>query len=164
MASASSGVSSLRVRISSVGRPKVKGSRWKAKIIFEPRLAIIWLTLSFNPRTIDEMPMTTATPITMPSTVRDERSLLLRIVSTAMFSPSPSSPLTCMLRLKPQRRYRIQHRCPFRGIDPKKYSDTRRYQPSRRHRPELDFRGHADRQRDDFSEGNADHNPNRTAK
>src|ERR1700731_300324 len=89
---ASSKVSSLRVRISSVGRPKVKGSRWKAKMIFEPRLLITWLTLSFRPRTIDEIPMTTATPITMPSTVSDERSLLLRIVSTAMFRPSPSSP------------------------------------------------------------------------
>ena len=35
-------------------------------------------TLSLSPRTIDDIPMTTATPITMPSTVRDDRSLLLR--------------------------------------------------------------------------------------
>src|ERR1035441_8475728 len=62
---ASSKVSSLRVRISSVGRPKVKGSRWKAKMMLEPRLLMTWLTLSFKPRTIDEIPMTTATPITM---------------------------------------------------------------------------------------------------
>ena len=72
----------------------MKGSMWKAKMIFEPRLLMTWLTLSFSPRTIDEIPMTTATPITMPSTVSDDRILLLRIVSTAMFSPSPSSPLT----------------------------------------------------------------------
>src|SRR6202158_2591607 len=63
-------------------------------MIFEPRLLMTWLTLSFRPRTMDEIPMTTATPITMPSTVSDERSLLLRIVSTAMLRPSPSSPLT----------------------------------------------------------------------
>src|SRR5208283_4328016 len=63
-------------------------------MILEPRLVMTWLTLSFKPRTIDEIPITTATPMTMPSTVSDERILLLRIVSTAMFSPSPSSPLT----------------------------------------------------------------------
>jgi len=66
-------------------------------MILEPRLVMTWLTLSFSPRTIDEIPMTTATPITMPSTVSDERNLLLRIVSTAMFRPSPSSPLTNIL-------------------------------------------------------------------
>src|SRR5258708_27880318 len=63
-------------------------------MIFAPRLVMTWLTLSFSPRTIDEIPTTTATPNPMPSTVSDERSLLLRIVSTAMFRPSPSSPLT----------------------------------------------------------------------
>src|SRR6266852_5218884 len=104
MAMASSKVSSLRVRISSVGRPKVKGYRWKAKMILDPRLVMTWLTLSFRPRTIDEIPMTTATPITMPSTVRDERSLLLRMVSTAMFRPSPSSPLTSIASKPSHRR------------------------------------------------------------
>jgi len=35
--------------------------------MFDPMLLIMLLTLSFNPRTIDEMPMTTATPITIPA-------------------------------------------------------------------------------------------------
>jgi hypothetical protein len=43
-----------------------------------------WVTLSFNPRTTDEMLITTATPITIPSTVSAERILLLRIVSSAI--------------------------------------------------------------------------------
>ena len=34
---------------------------------------------------MEETLITTATPITIPSTVNDERSLLLRIVAVAMF-------------------------------------------------------------------------------
>src|SRR5208283_1998699 len=69
--------------------------------MLEPRLLMTWLTLSLRPRTMDEIPMTTATPITMPSTVSDERILLLRIVSTAMFRPSPNSPLMCIRGQEP---------------------------------------------------------------
>ena len=90
IASASSKVSSLRVRNSSVGRPKVIGM-WKAKMMFDPMLLIMLLTLLFRPRTIDEIPMTTATPMTMPSTVRPERILLLRMVASAIVMISPNS-------------------------------------------------------------------------
>ena len=71
---------------------------WKAKIIFDPMLLIMPLTLSLRPRTIEEMPMTTATPMTMPSTVRPERILLLRMVSSAIVMISPNSLLPTMIR------------------------------------------------------------------
>ena len=48
-------------------------------------------TLSFRPRPIEETPITAATPMTIPSTVSDDRSLLLRIVSVAMWTISPIS-------------------------------------------------------------------------
>ena len=57
------------------GRPKVIGM-WKAKMMFDPMLLIMLLTLSLSPRTIDEIPMTTATPMTMPSTVRPGAQLV----------------------------------------------------------------------------------------
>ena len=59
-------------------------------------LATSWRTFSSSPRTMDETPMTTATPITMPSTVSDERSLLLRMVSVAICTISPNSPFCIM--------------------------------------------------------------------
>ena len=66
-----------------LGRPpEGERLRWKAKMMFEPMLLIDLRTLLVQARvTTDEMPITTATPITMPSTVSAERSLLLRIVS-----------------------------------------------------------------------------------
>ena len=64
---------------------------WKAKMMFDPMLLIMLLTLLLRPRTIDEIPMTTATPMTMPSTVRPERSLLLRMVASAIEMISPNS-------------------------------------------------------------------------
>ena len=69
---------------------------WKAKIIFDPMLLIMLLTLSLSPRTTDEIPMTTATPMTMPSTVSPERSLLPRMVASDMAMISPNSLLPIM--------------------------------------------------------------------
>ncbi len=60
-------------------------------MMFDPMLLIMPLTLSLRPRTMEEIPMTTATPITMPSTVRPERSLLLRMVASAIAMISPNS-------------------------------------------------------------------------
>ena len=68
----------------------------EAKMTFEPMLLTNLSTLSSSPRPIEETPMTTATPITMPSTVSAERSLLLRIVSVAIRRISPNSPLRIM--------------------------------------------------------------------
>src|SRR5215831_5647976 len=72
-------------------RPNVKKSRWNTKITFDPMLATSWRTLSSSPRPIEDTPMTTATPITIPSTVNPERSLLLLMVSVAMWTISPNS-------------------------------------------------------------------------
>jgi len=57
--------------------------------MLDPRLLMTWLTLSLRPRTTEEMPITTATPITMPSTVSADRILLVRIVSSAIWTTSP---------------------------------------------------------------------------
>jgi len=57
------------------------------------------LTLSSKPRPMEETPITMATPITIPSTVKDERVLLLRIVSVAICTISPNSSLLSMEEL-----------------------------------------------------------------
>ena len=62
-------------------------------MMFEPMLPTMLRTLSSRPRPMEETPMTMATPITIPSTVSDERSLLLRIVSVAIWTISPNSSL-----------------------------------------------------------------------
>ena len=54
-------------------------------------LLIMPLTLLLRPRTMDEIPMTTATPMTMPRTVRPDRSLLVRMVASAIAIISPNS-------------------------------------------------------------------------
>src|SRR5215472_15908762 len=56
-----------------------------------PTVASRSRTLSSRPRPIEETPITTATPITMPRTVNPERSLLVRMVSTAICRISPNS-------------------------------------------------------------------------
>src|SRR6266478_6514611 len=57
------------------------------------------LTLSFNPRTMDEIPITTDTPMTIPSTVNPDRILLPRRVSNAMRKISRYSPSRIMISL-----------------------------------------------------------------
>jgi hypothetical protein len=47
------------------------------------------ITLVFRPLTKEEIPMTTTTPMTMPNTVSEERSLLSRNVATAILNISP---------------------------------------------------------------------------
>ncbi len=84
IAMASSRVSSLRVSISVVGRPKVNTSMWNAKMMSEPMSFTMFSTLEFRPRTTDEIRITIMTPMTMPSTVRPERILFLAMVSSAM--------------------------------------------------------------------------------
>ena len=43
---------------------------------FDPMLATSWRTLSSRPRPIEDTPITTATPITIPSTVRRRAQLV----------------------------------------------------------------------------------------
>src|ERR1700686_379553 len=119
--------------------------------MFDPMLATNSRTFSSSPRPIEETPMTTATPITMPSTVNAERNLLLRIVSAAMRKISPNSPLRIisfgcrlpeagsrkLLHFKPQCHDRIQQRSLARGIDSKKHSYARGHQQSGANGPQL---------------------------
>src|SRR6266498_4484476 len=117
-------------------------------MMFDPILLIMLLTLSLSPRTIDEIPITTVTPITMPSTVRPERSLLLRMVPRAIWIISPNSLLpTCIkwivpLQFEPQGRDRIEGCRLSRGIHSKEYAYTGGDDQTSRHRPKLDYRWH----------------------
>ncbi len=58
-------------------------------MMLEPMDWMAPVTLSLRPRTTEEMPMTTATPITTPRMVSPERSLFLRMVSQAMRTITP---------------------------------------------------------------------------
>src|SRR5579864_8674056 len=125
-------------------------------------LATSWRTLSSSPRPIDDTPITTATPMTIPSTVNAERSLLLRIVSVAIRTISsnslfriivrrpasgvdPDSPFGFVgpkgakrsLHLKAQRNNRVQLGRFAGRVDPKKYSYGGCDHQSRSHCPQL---------------------------
>ena len=73
----------MRVSISVVGLPVKTGKR-KTKRMFEPSELTRFWTFELRPLTTDEMTMTVMTPMTMPRMVSEERSLLVRRVSSAM--------------------------------------------------------------------------------
>src|ERR1700732_3966538 len=123
-------------------------------MMFEPMLLTMLRTLSSRPRPMEETPMTMATPITIPSTVSDERSLLPRIVSVAIWTISPNSSLRIIsLHLEAQGDNRIQFCCFACGIDSKEHSHTGRHNQSRCHCPQFDSGGHADQQGNRFGDG-----------
>jgi putative ABC transport system ATP-binding protein len=80
-ASASSTVSSIRWSFS----PSLPGGRYSWRwSVFAPRPWIWLMTIPVSPWMIPWTAITTATPITMPMTVRNERSLLAQIAARAM--------------------------------------------------------------------------------
>ena len=85
-------LSFLRASISAVGRTPITGM-WNTQITLVPRALTQSFTRLFTPPITDEMVMTVLTPMTMPSTVRPERSLLVRRVSSAIFTDSRVCPL-----------------------------------------------------------------------
>src|ERR1700722_12913546 len=112
-------------------------------------LATMSRTLSSSPRPIDETPITTATPITIPSTVSDERSLLPRIVSVAIWRISANSSLRIMAdhsHFKAQRCNRIKLRRLARRIYAKENADAGRHKQSCGDGPERRRRRHANEQ------------------
>src|SRR5882672_7776 len=136
--------------------------------MFDPRLLTILLTLSFNPRTMEEIPMTTDTPMTIPSTVNPDRILLERRVSTAMRIISWYSPSRIMVSLSqflsgeqacshlvPQRRNRVEDGSLPRRVHAKKQPRTRRHHQPRENRPQFHRCRHSNHRRDHLRQ----HNP-----
>src|SRR6266850_6669682 len=87
--------------------------------------------LLFSPLMIEDIPMTVATPITTPRTVRNDRSVFFRSESSA----------SSRISLISQSHNRIEvgrFRC---GIDPKEQADTGGHAQSERNRPPFDRSG-----------------------
>src|ERR1700722_10834590 len=97
-------------------RPPIVGGIRCTKIKFEPRSAICDEILVFSPLIIEDIPITVATPITTPNTVRKDLKVFLRSESRARRRVS----------LIPERHNRIEVRCLGCGVDSKKQSDARR--------------------------------------
>src|SRR5262249_54886411 len=131
IAFASSSVSLLRLKTSGGRRPPtVGGMRW-TKIRFAPRSWICDEMLLFSPLMMDDIPITVATPITTPSTVRNDRSLFLRRESSASSKISFISQCHNGIEIG---RFRCR-------INPEEKTDTRRNEQAKRHRPPLDRSG-----------------------
>src|ERR1700733_11700880 len=105
-------------------------------------------TLSSSPRPMEETPITTATPMTIPSTVSDERSLLPRRVSVAICTISPNSLFRIMritsLHLESQGCEGARPATLPCGKNSKNPPPAGRHQQPRHYCPELDGRRHAD--------------------
>src|SRR5438874_13330485 len=98
------------------------------KIRFDPRSWICEEMLLFRPLMMEDIPITVATPITTPSTVRNDRSLFLRRESSA----------SRRISLIAKRHDGIQIgrlRC---RIDPEEQTDARRNSKAERYRPPFD--------------------------
>src|SRR5580704_11641302 len=104
-------------------RPPIVGGIRCTKIRFEPRSAICEEMLVFSPLMIEDIPMTVATPITTPNTVRKDRNVFLRSESRARRRVS----------LIPERHDGIEIRRLGCGVDSKKQSDARRDKQAQNH-------------------------------
>src|SRR5207247_882884 len=90
------------------------------------------------------MPTMAVMPMTMPSTVRPERILLVRTVSKAMPTTSLTSPrrMTAIYRITasfPSQRFDgVERRRAGRGVEAEEQPDQRRDADAERHRPDFD--------------------------
>src|SRR5437868_14493306 len=98
------------------------------KIRFDPRSWICEEMLLFRPLMMEDIPITVATPITTPSTVRNDRSLFLRSESRA----------SRRISLITQRHNGIQIRRLCRRINAEEQSDACRNHQSQSDGPPLD--------------------------
>src|SRR4030095_7774861 len=114
---ASSRVNFFRFNTSGGNRPPtVGGMRW-TKIKLDPRSWICDAMLLFSPLMIDDIPITVATPMTTPRTVKNDRSLFLRRESSAR----------SRISLISQCHDGIEIGCFRGGIDPEEQADARGY-------------------------------------
>src|SRR5580765_7715230 len=97
----------------------------------------LW-TEVLRPRTSEVMPTTAVIPMTMPRTVREERSLLTRSVDRAMrrFSSSARRPGFFSLLFMAQRLDGIQPGRAVGGVDPEDEPHQKNDHQRQGHRPE----------------------------
>src|ERR1043166_3662457 len=115
----SSYVSGLRVRSSGVSRPRpMRGSNFRTNRLSTPNsFKESWMFFS-TPSRIDATRIATMVPMTTPRTVRNERTLCVRMVSSAILMSS-SIMLECvMLGLESQGFYGVQLGCFIGWINP----------------------------------------------
>src|SRR5688572_25001444 len=107
---------------------------------------------SSNPRTIAVMPTMDVMPMTTPSTVSADRSMLLRIVSSAititsvtrlaLIASASYSVAAGASSFLPQRLDRVEARGARRRIEAEEQADECRDADAKGNRPELNRRGH----------------------
>src|ERR1700674_3199044 len=112
---------------------------------FDPSDSTWPTTFEFKPLTTALIAITVLTPITIPSTVRNDRNGFLRSESSASPIASLSSPGQCVLRtsfafhlLGTQRDYRIKARRFRRRIHSEEHSNACRDDQTHYDRPEWD--------------------------
>src|SRR5262249_7935985 len=120
---ASSKVNFLRLNTSGGNRPPTVGGMRCTKIRFAPRSWICEAIRLLSPLMIDDMPITVATPMTTPRTVKNDRSLFLRRESSA----------SSRISLISQSHDGIEIGCFGCRINPEEQADTRRYEEAERH-------------------------------
>src|SRR5580704_11255699 len=133
-------------------------------ITFEPSDSICPTTLVLSPFTTAPMAITVLTPMTMPSTVRNERSGLRRRASNARATASRNSCKRAVVwlaiwrgirsLLRPECHDRIKARGFRRGVNPKEQADADRHQQAGYDRPGLHGIGQRGRPGNDFGEQN----------
>ena|SRR5438876_9271929 len=128
IAFASSKVSFLRLNSSGANRPPIVGAMRCTKIKLDPISWICDEMLLFKPLMIEDIPITVATPITTPKTVRNDRSLFLRSESNA----------SNRISLIAQCHDGIEIGCLGCRIDAEEKANARGYYQAKRHGPPLD--------------------------
>src|SRR5687767_4562106 len=125
-------------------------------MVFGPSCSMLSRSDESNPRISDVMPTIEVMPMTTPRMVSAERSLLVRTVSSAMRTTSPSSPL-----LTSQRLNRIERGRPGGGVGAKEQPDRRGNADTKHDGPHLEDRRERRDRRDahgkDEPEENTDH-------
>src|SRR5436853_4914387 len=92
--------------------------------------------LRFSPSISETIAMMLVIPMMTPSTVRKERSLLVRIASNAISTPSRTS--TAILGLRPERHDRVQLGRPRGRVDTEEEPDGGGHDHADQDRPGLD--------------------------
>src|SRR6478672_2355415 len=98
------------------------GSNLRTNKLSTPNSLSESCTFFSTPNRIDATTIATMVPMTTPSTVRKERTLCVRMVSSAILMSSSSMCEWAMLRLKPQSFDRIQLGCFVCRIDAKEHA------------------------------------------
>src|SRR5213592_765680 len=128
MACASSKVNIFRLKTSGGIRPPMASGILETKIRLDPSCSICAAILPFRPLMIEDIPITVATPITIPSTVRKDLRLFLCKESRARRRISFIS----------QRHNRIEVRGLRCRINAEEQAHTGRNHEAERHGPPLD--------------------------